>query len=161
MTMGKVGESAMQSFAEGWHALRDKAHNALTHFRHDDDDEEAGGDAAEVAQPSQRWGLVATDLVEHDDHIELRMEIPGMEKSDLRVDISGGQLSVSGEKQTGGTRREGSAVITERAFGHFRRVLPLPAEVDAQNATAKYVNGVLEIELPKQPNARTQSIDVG
>jgi HSP20 family protein len=51
-------------------------------------------------------------------------------------------------------------IITERAFGHFRRILPLPAEVDATGARADYRNGVLAIELPKVAASNRRVVQV-
>ena len=70
MTLGHVGEdfAPVQWLSEGWSALRRQAHDALTHFRSGEDDDET---------PS-RWGLVATDIIDHDDRVEVRMEVPGI-----------------------------------------------------------------------------------
>ena len=103
---------------------------------------------------------MATDVVEHDDHFEMRMEIPGMDRADLKVEIQGGHITVSGEKRAETTRKSGSAVVTERAFGSFRRVLPLPASVAAEDVQARYVDGVLAIDMPKQSGEASRQIDV-
>ena len=145
MTLGNVGKdfTPVHWLSEGWSALREQAHNALTHFQHNDentDESDAGG---------QRWGLVAADMVDHDDHLEIRLEVPGLTKKDLTVEVSPGQLSVTGEKRVDSSRKQGSAIVTERAFGQFRRVFPLPVQVRADAAEASYSDGILAINLPK------------
>ena len=155
MTLGNVGKDFLPVhwLSEGWSALREQAHNALTHFKHDDD-------AAEPPAGAQRWGLVAADIVDHDDHLEVRMEVPGLAKEDLHVEVSGGQLSVTGEKRVDSSRKQGNAVITERAFGQFRRVFPLPAEVRADAARASYTDGILAIDLPKQASSTANQVTI-
>jgi HSP20 family protein len=159
MTIGNVGENfkPLNWLAEGWAALRDKAHSALLYFQPPEAAEEESGDAAIQAQ---RWGLAATDVVEHGDRLEIRMELPGMDKADLTVEISGSQIVIAGEKHAESTRRSGNAVVTERAFGRFQRVLPLPVEVDAANADARYADGILAIDLPRHRDATTRRISV-
>jgi HSP20 family protein len=159
MTIGNIGENfrPMSWFSEGWAALRDKAHSALVYFHPTEAAEEESGD---VAMRTQRWGLAATDVVEHGDRLEIRMELPGMDKSDVSIEISGGQIVIAGEKHAESTRRSGNAVVTERAFGRFRRVLPLPVEVDATKVDARYADGILSIDLPRHRDAATRRINV-
>ncbi len=156
MSLGHIGESLLplSRISEGWNALCQKAHDALTHFHHEDTTEPAPPEA-------QRWGLVATDLIDHDDRFELRMELPGLARDDLHVEITASQVVVSGRKHSEQTRRQGHAVITERAFGSFRRVLPLPAGVDADRAQASYTDGVLAVDLPKQAGGARRRLAVG
>jgi HSP20 family protein len=141
---------AWQWLVNGWHTLRDKALNALTYFSPEQDDQEV----------SQRWGVVAADVTDHKHSVAVEMELPGMEKVDLSVEVIGDQLVVSGEKRSGSTRREGTVVITERAFGSFRRTIPLPCQVDQGSTKAEYRNGVLKVNLPKDPSGQTRSIPI-
>jgi HSP20 family protein len=157
MTLGNVGKDflPLHWLSEGWAALRDQAHNALTHFK---SDEEATADPSSPAV--QRWGLIAADIIDHDDRLEVRMEVPGMAKEDLKVEVSGGQLSVTGEKRVDASRKEGDLVITERAFGQFRRVFPLPSAVQADAAHASYTDGILAIDLPKVSPSNSNQVTV-
>jgi len=139
-----------QWLVNGWHALRDKAVSAVTYFT----------PQREQDQASQRWGVIATDITEQNDAIHVELEVPGMDKADLSVEVHGDRLVVSGEKRTSATRHEGSLVVTERAYGSFRRVLPLPCEVRSDGTTAKYRDGVLSITLPKDRRASPRSIEI-
>jgi HSP20 family protein len=156
MSLGHIGQSIWPNhlISEGWAALREKTHNALTYFHPHDENTDRETPVVE------RWGLVATDVVEHDDRIELRMEVPGMAKEDISVSISGGQLIVIGEKHAEETRRTGEAVVTERAFGQFSRTIPLPSSVVATEAKARYDNGILAIDLPKEGESTVRYISV-
>ena len=157
MTLGHVGEdfAPVQWLSEGWSALRNQAHNALTHFKHAEE-EPAEASAGGI----RNWGLVASDVVDHDDRLEVRMEVPGLAKEDLKVEVSGGQLTVTGEKRVDSSRKEGDAVITERAFGKFTRVFPLPTAVRAEEASASYNDGILAIDLPKVARSDKQQVSI-
>ena len=141
---------AWQWLVNGWHALRDKAISAITHFT-------PGG---EPDTGAQRWGVLATDVTEQKDSVHVELELPGMEKADLSVEVHGEQLVVSGEKRSSETRKEGSLVITERAYGSFRRVIPLPCTVTSEGTRARYKSGVLNIDMPKDRTRNPRAIPI-
>jgi HSP20 family protein len=141
---------AWQWLVNGWHALRDKAVSAMTYFT----------PQREQEQSSQRWGVLAGDITERKDVVQVELEVPGMDKADLNVEVHGDRLVVSGEKRTSSTRHEGSLVVTERAYGSFSRVLPLPCEVRSEGTTAVYKNGVLTVNMPKHRSRQTRSIPI-
>jgi HSP20 family protein len=149
MSLGNIGAQSppLSWLTKGWSALRDHAHNAITHFNHAPDTLEATDDV-DSSVPG-RWGIVAVDVVDHDNVIEARLEIPGMTSDDLSVEFYPGQVSVSGEKHMSSSRKEGGCLISERAYGHFRRTIPIPTDVDSEKVIAKYEDGVLVITIPK------------
>jgi len=67
---------------------------------------------------------------------------------------------VRGEKRIEREHSEGRYHVSERAFGQFRRAVPLPEEVNAEKARASYSNGVLRVELPKAESGRRKRITV-
>jgi HSP20 family protein len=136
--------------AEGWRHISDKAANALTYFTPSNDDAESG----------IRWGLLAVDVSEKPDSIHVQLEAPGLDKDDIDIDVQGRQLIVTGRKSYESERTEGAMVISERAFGHFQRVVPLPDLVTTDAAQAKYRNGVLDIELPRRSPPASRKITV-
>jgi HSP20 family protein len=144
-------QQAWASLAQGWRDLRQRAGGALTRFRRKDDvgrEDDTG------------WGLVAADLRVEDDRIIVRMELPGMNREDLQIDIDGDQLSVSGEKHLEQESGDGSYRMVQCAYGSFRRDLLLPHEVDAQHTQARYRNGVLRIDMPRADRSRGRRIPV-
>lgn len=136
--------------AEGWRHISEKAGNALTYFTPVKDSEDRG----------IRWGLMAVDVSEHDDRVIVELEAPGLEKDDIDIDVEGRRLVVTGRKSFEQERREGSMLISERAFGQFQRVVPLPDEVAVDKAEARYKNGVLTVTLPKKSPPAARRIDV-
>ena len=153
-TTHQQGESARawQWLMNGWHALRDKAVSALTYFTPADD--------TTAHSNSQRWGVLASDISEHEDYVSVELELPGMNKADLTVEVHQTSLLVSGQKRYSETRKEGSMVVTERAFGQFQRVIPLPCEVTTQGTKADYKKGVLSVTMPKDRSQQPRRIEV-
>ena len=163
MSLGNIGAPAAPVgwLRKGWSALSEYAHDAITHFSHDDEDQtEADNESRDVSTPA-RWGIVAVDMVDHEDSIETRFEVPGMAKEDLQVAVSGGQIVVSGEKRMSTSREQGGCLIRERAFGKFQRAISVPADVSGADATAAYADGVLTVTLPKNPDTEQRSIPIG
>lgn len=144
-------QHAWASLAQGWHDLRRRAGGALTRFRH------SGSRDHEVGAA---WGLVSADLQVQDDRIIVRMELPGMDREDLQIDIDGDLLSVSGEKRIEQESGVGGYRLMQCAYGSFRRDVSLPHRVDAQGTQARYRNGVLRIDMPRVDRDRGRRIPV-
>jgi len=98
-----------------------------------------------------------TDLVEKDDAFHLRLDVPGMSKDDISINLQNGTLTVSGERSSEKTEEGEEYVRVERAFGNFHRTFRLPDAVDPDSIEAAYDNGVLSIHVPKtEENTRRQ-----
>ena len=89
------------------------------------------------------------DVYETDSSIEVSVDLPGVEKKDLEVNVSNGLLTISGErKNTAGDCAEGR-IWQETSFGTFRRSFELTDAVVEDKIKAQFKNGVLIISLPK------------
>ena len=99
------------------------------------------------------------DVAEDVNHILVKVEVPGMEEKDLRVNFEDGLLTVSGERQFE-RKEDRNYHRIERAYGSFVRTFSLPRTVDAGSITANYRNGVLEIEIPKKEEAKPKQIAI-
>jgi HSP20 family protein len=102
----------------------------------------------------------AMDVVENDDNITLRVDLPGLSGDDVHVEMEDNTLTISGE--IGDTiEKEGDRYhYRERYSGSFRRSLRLPNTVDANKVDASFENGVLNIVLPKLPQAQPKKIEI-
>lgn len=100
------------------------------------------------------------DVEETDDAVVVQAELPGLEKEDFTVEVSGNRLILRGEKRHEAEEQRHGYYYTERRYGAFTRVIPLPCEVEADSATAKYKNGLLRITLPKTARAKARRITV-
>jgi HSP20 family protein len=83
-----------------------------------------------------------------------------MSKQDVRCDIEGDQLVIEGERKREVQEERGGRYRSERAYGSFRRAIPLPEGADVQNAEARFDNGVLEVTIPLPQEARARRIDI-
>lgn len=142
--------------ADGWQELWNKTRNAITHFTpgHDESANQA------LAINSSRWGVLSAELCETDNTVEVLLEAPGMNSKDFEVRVEHQALHVRGSRQYSSDRKEGHYHITERAYGSFERIIPLPCEVDENEARASYRNGVLELILPKHKALQPRKIVV-
>ena len=100
------------------------------------------------------------DLYEEKDEIVAKVELPGMEKDDIEVNITDHRLTVKGEKKKEKEIKEENYYRSERSYGSFIRALDLPKEVQAEKAQASFKDGVLEIRLPKTEEAKKKEIKV-
>lgn len=86
--------------------------------------------------------------------IKVEAELPGMDEKDFNVSIDNGNLTLRGEKKH--ENRDEKAHKMECAYGFFERTLPLPKYAKMEEAKAKYKNGVLTIQIPKDPKQETE-----
>jgi HSP20 family protein len=110
----------------------------------------------------RRW-IPAMDLVETDDHFVLKADLPGLDESDVNIEVEDNVLTVSGERKAEHEDNREGYVRVERAYGSFRRSLTLPEGVDAEAVTASFEKGVLQVSIPKpeQRKPRKVAIQVG
>ena len=110
------------------------------------------------------WGrrdvVPQLDVTEDDKAFHVSIELPGLDEKDVSVSLADRVLTISGEKKAEKEEKEKSAYRRERAFGSFRRVLEIPAEVDAERIEAKFKKGVLSIELPKTKEAQRKATKI-
>jgi HSP20 family protein len=102
----------------------------------------------------------AVDVVEKDDRFVIRADVPGVEAADLDVSTDNGVLSIAGERRTEDRDSTDGVRRFERAAGRFRRSFTLPETVDAAAITARCHNGILEVDLPKQPEVQARRITI-
>jgi HSP20 family protein len=109
---------------------------------------------------ARRW-VPAMDLVETDDHLVLRADLPGMSKDDVDIEVKGNVLTVSGERKAEHEDKADGYYRIERAFGSFSRSLTLPQGIDASAISADFTDGVLEVRIPKPEERKPQRISIG
>lgn len=100
------------------------------------------------------------DLIDRDEEILVRAEVPGVEKNDLNVDLSGQLLTIHGERRHEEKEEEGEYFRAEIARGAFTRTIRLPEDVELEKAKAEFKDGILEIHLPKTHKTERRRIAV-
>ena len=97
------------------------------------------------------------DVLERDGLFVVRADLPGLSKDDVEVEIKGDLLTIQGErKQKKEEGRDGS-YYTECSYGRFYRAIPLPEGADADEASASFLGGVLEVTMPAPPREESRS----
>jgi len=99
------------------------------------------------------FGLPPSDLKETKGALELDIELPGLKPEDVDVSLDGESLVVCGHKMEENTDASAAYRMSERRYGRFERVFPLPADIDRGRIAAQFRDGVLKITLPKDPGA--------
>jgi HSP20 family protein len=109
---------------------------------------------AEVPVAGASWAP-PVDLCETKEDITVRVELPGVGASQIKVGLTTTHLRICGEKKKRAPRnRIVSHLCSERSYGHFSRVVPLRWTINVNEATAELANGVLVVRLPKRKERR-------
>lgn len=102
----------------------------------------------------------SVDIVEHEDSVMIKADMPGLEKSDIKVVVNDGLLTIEGSRKEEHNETSKGFMRSERFVGNFARSFNLPAWADASKIDANYKNGVLEVTIPKTEKARPKEIDI-
>ena len=105
-------------------------------------------------------GFFPVDLYETDDEVVVQASLPGVKPGEVQVSVTGNTLTVRAETEAAHEEQNPSYYRKERRYGAFQRSLTLPVRVDADKANATFENGVLDLRLPKAPEARSKTIEV-
>ncbi len=100
------------------------------------------------------------DIEEQSDAFVVNMDVPGMDREELKVTMENNTLVIRGERKQERTEEKQSVHIAERQYGTFQRAFSLPQSVDSSKIRASYKEGVLEITLPKAEEARLREISI-
>lgn len=93
------------------------------------------------------------DVVDQKNAVVVTAELPGMSKDDVELTVNDQALTLTGEKRLESSTDEEGCYRTERAYGYFHRVIPLPREMDLKSVDAKFDRGVLTVRIPKTEGA--------
>jgi HSP20 family protein len=151
---------AWETVTEGWRELVERAGDALTRFHPRQSSGEVETHEERIAQRGARWGVLAAEVKVDDDHVEVDIEVPGMEADDFEIQVVDDILVVRGEKRVQRERKEGRFHVMERAYGAFERAVRLPVQVKESEAQARYRRGVLHVSMPRSDAHRVRRIEV-
>lgn len=100
------------------------------------------------------------DICENAEQVVVLVELAGVRRDEIDISVDGLILTVRGARRDIMHGRKQRVYVLEINFGHFERLVPLPAPVDAEAATATYEDGFLEIILPKAREPRPRKIGI-
>ncbi len=103
----------------------------------------------------------AVDISEDQDKYDIQVSVPGMKKEDFKLELVDGRLTISGERKMEEKKEGKNFHSVETHYGSFNRSFYLPEDVDQQNISAKYEDGLLKVALQKsEKNASKATIEV-
>jgi|CXWL01.1.fsa_nt_gi HSP20 family protein len=102
------------------------------------------------------------DVFERDKRLVTKVDLPGMKKGDVKVEVTDGHLAISGERKSESEETKDNVYRCERSYGSFYRAVPLPEGVKLDDVKAIFSEGVLEVSvpLPAQPGAKVRKVEI-
>jgi HSP20 family protein len=153
----------MSTFPSLWKSDRNDPFRALQREMDRVFNQFAQDDWLTTTLPAQRLALSPPcDIEETDAAYVMSMDLPGLSKNDVKIELKDGILRVSGERKEerlSGYAKKGNS-RTERYFGSFERMVSLPGDIRPEQVEAHFENGVLRIAVPKSEAAKTQQIPI-
>jgi HSP20 family protein len=101
-----------------------------------------------------------TDLIETDESYLLSVDLPGIKKEDIKIEVVENTIVISGERQVQKRTENEKFQHSEKNYGYFKRSFSLPKSVDANAIQALHQDGVLEVTLPKTQEVKIKKIEV-
>jgi len=102
------------------------------------------------------------DVFEKDNRFVTRVDLPGVKKEDVTVEVTDGHLALSGTRTREKEEKKDNVYRTEREYGQFYRAVPLPKGVTVEDIKATFADGVLEVSvpLPARPEPAVRKIEI-
>ena len=105
------------------------------------------------------WTPIA-DITENDKEYQILMDMPGMDKNDIKINIQDERVSITGERKSEEKEEKTDFIRQERYYGSFFRSFKLPAKVKEDEIKASFKDGVLKLLIPKAEVVKPKSIKV-
>jgi HSP20 family protein len=112
------------------------------------------------SEPSTRPWTPPVDILETENDLVLKADVPGIDLRDIEIKIENGTLTIKGERKFEGNAGDQGYHRIERNYGTFARSFALPDSVDTEKVKAEYKNGVLTVTLPKKDVAKPRTVKV-
>jgi HSP20 family protein len=112
-------------------------------------------------QSARATGFVpAMDVSENDAHYTITVEIPGVRKDDVHVELRDDMLVIQGEKKSEREEKKERGRYVERSYGSFSRAFTLPSDADGDRLEASFKEGVLSVRIPRREALKPKQIDI-
>ncbi len=104
--------------------------------------------------------MPAINVYEEKNHIVVKAELPGMKKDEFEVYLTGDSLNIAGERKAESEEKTAGLYRSERFFGRFHRMIPLPVPVKGDAIEARYKDGILTITCPKTEESKRKQVEI-
>ena len=109
-----------------------------------------------IGELAQTMWSPQVEMFERGGQLVVRADLPGLTKDDVKVEVTDEEIILSGERRQEHEEQREGYYHSERSYGSFRRSIPLPEGVNADNAQATFRNGVLEVTMQAPQHAEQQ-----
>jgi HSP20 family protein len=110
--------------------------------------------------PGFEGRMPKVDVIDRDEEVVVRAEVPGVTKDDLEVTVTDNVVTIKGETSHEEKEEKGDYYRSEISRGAFSRSVTLPSNVSSDKATANFSDGVLELNLPKVEKSRRHTVKI-
>ncbi len=100
------------------------------------------------------------DVLDTEDRVEFRAEVPGLAEDDIHVSITENVLTIKGEKKSESEDKNTGYRLVERSYGQFRRSFSLPSNLRTDDIDASFNRGILKISVPKVKKEAAKEIPI-
>jgi HSP20 family protein len=100
------------------------------------------------------------DVIEDEKEYLIKVELPEVQKDDVKVTVENGTLTISGERKAERDQKGRRFHRLERYYGRFERTFGIPDDAETNNVNAEFKDGVLRVRLAKSEKARPKQIEV-
>jgi HSP20 family protein len=114
------------------------------------------------ASPDEERWAPQIDVVERDNRLVTKVDLPGLKKEDVTVEVTDGHLAISGERKSETEEEKDNVYRCERSYGSFYRAVPLPEGAKLEDVKATFADGVLEVSvpLPAKADAKPRTVTI-
>ena len=112
------------------------------------------------ALEQQSLWVPAVEVRQQDNNLVVSAELPGMTKDDVKVEVTDDGLVIQGERKREHEEKREGYYRSERSYGQFYRVVPLPEGIDPEKAKAQFKDGVLQVEVPLPASAQRKHKEI-
>jgi HSP20 family protein len=109
--------------------------------------------------PVQVWAP-DVEVFQKDNELTIKADLPGLKKDEVSVNVTDEAVTIQGERKRDHEEERDGFYRTERSYGSFQRVIPLPDGVMCDQAKATFHDGVLEIRMPAAPKSRGRRLEI-
>ena len=115
-----------------------------------------------VLRRTEGW-LPDVEIAQRDKQLVIKADLPGIAKDDVKVEVTDDAVTIEGERKHEHEEESGGVYRSERSYGSFRRVIPVPQGTATDQAKASFKDGVLEITMPAPPeaSAHARRLEIG
>jgi len=102
----------------------------------------------------------AAELIETEENLVLKLELPGMNPADINIEATAKSISISGDRESKTTEELAGKTRSEFRYGSFQRVIALPVRIQNTEVKADYKDGILHLTLPKAEAEKNKVVKV-